>query len=47
MSNIYLDACVVNYFVEKHPAYYDVVKGLINSLSINDTLYFSPLVRLT
>src|SRR5437660_827264 len=46
MSKIYLDACLVIYFVEKHPTYYNVVKGLFDSLSVNDTLCFSPLVRL-
>jgi len=46
MSKIYLDTCIVIYFVEKHTVYADKIDVLINSLSANDTLCFSPLVRL-
>jgi uncharacterized protein len=46
MSKIYLDACIVIYFVEKHPAYAGNIEALINNLTVNDTLCFSPLIRL-
>ena len=46
MSKIYLDACIVIYFVEKHPVYSSKIEGMINGLSVNDTLCFSPLIRL-
>ena len=38
MSKIYLDACIVIYFVEKHPVYASKIEGLINDLDVNDTL---------
>lgn len=46
MSKIYLDACIVIYFVEKHPIYATEIEALINGLGVNDTVCFSPLVRL-
>jgi len=46
MSKIYLDACIVIYFVEKHLAYVNKIEVLINNLGVNDTIYFSPLIRL-
>ena len=46
MSKIYLDACIVIYFVEKHAAYAAKIEALINNLGANDTLCFSPLIRL-
>jgi predicted nucleic acid-binding protein len=46
MSKIYLDACIVIYFVEKHPNYAAQIDGLINNLGANDTLCYSPLIRL-
>lgn len=46
MSKIYLDACIVIYFVEKHPIYAAEIEALINGLGVNDTLCYSPLVRL-
>ncbi len=46
MSKIYLDACIVIYFVEKHAAYASKIEALINNLGVNDTLCFSPLIRL-
>ena len=32
MSKIYLDACIVIYFVEKHPAYASKIPSLLRSL---------------
>lgn len=46
MSKIYLDACIVIYFVEKHAVYAEKIEGLINSLGVNDTLCYSPLIKL-
>lgn len=46
MSKIYLDACIVIYFIEKHPVYASKIETLINNLGVNDTLCFSPLIRL-
>ena len=46
MNKICLDACIVIYFVEKHPAYASKIEGLINNLDADDTLCFSPLIRL-
>ena len=46
MSKIYLDACIVIYFVEKHSVNAGKIESLINNLGGNDTLYFSPLIRL-
>ena len=46
MSKIYLDACIVIYFVENHPVYATKIEGLINDLDVNDTLCCSPLVRM-
>ena len=46
MSKIYLDACIVIYFVEKHPVYASKIEALINNLGVNASLCFSPLIRL-
>jgi len=46
MSKIYLDTCIVIYFVEKHPVYAGEIEILINGLDSDDILCFSPLVRL-
>ncbi len=46
MSKIYLDACIVIYFVEKHPIYAATIETKINSLSETDTLCFSPLIKM-
>ena len=46
MSKIYLDACIVIYFVEKHPVYAGKIEAPINNLGTNDILCFSPLIRL-
>lgn len=46
MNKIYLDACIVIYFVEKHSAYAGTIEALINELTANDVLCYSPLVRM-
>ena len=46
MSKIYLDSCIVIYFVEKHPVYAGKIETLISNLAENDTLCLSPLIRL-
>ncbi len=46
MSRVYLDTCIVIYFVEKHPIYASEIEASINGLRANDALCFSPLVRL-
>lgn len=46
MSKIYLDTCIVIYFVEKHPVYASKIERLITDLGGDDTLCFSPLIRL-
>jgi uncharacterized protein len=46
MSRIYLDSCIVIYFVEKHPTYAAVIETAIDGLSEKDTLCFSPLTRM-
>lgn len=46
MSKIYLDACIVIYFIEKHAAYANKIEAMINNLGANDVLCFSPLIRL-
>lgn len=46
MSKIYLDACIVIYFVEKHAVYAGEIETRINGLGVNDTLCFSPLIRM-
>lgn len=40
MSKIYLDACIVIYFIEKHFDYAAKIEALINKLGGNDTLCF-------
>lgn len=45
MSKIYLDTCIVIYFVEKHGEYASQIEGLINNLGVNDTICYSPLIR--
>ena len=46
LSKIYLDACIVIYFVEKHPDFAVKIEALINKLGGNDMLCYSPLTRL-
>lgn len=46
MSKIYLDACIVIYFIENHPTYAGKIGTLITNLSVSDTLCFSALIRL-
>lgn len=46
MSKIYLDACIVIYFVEKHPVYASEIELLINGLGADDSICFSPLIRM-
>ena len=46
MSRIYLDSCIVIYFVEKHPEFAAAIEGRISSLSETDTLCYSPLTRM-
>ncbi len=46
MSKIYLDACIVIYFIEKHFDYAAKIEALINNLDGNDALCFSALIRL-
>jgi uncharacterized protein len=43
---IYLDTCVVIYFIEKHPVFGSKIESLINGLSANDEVCFSPLVQM-
>ena len=38
MSKIYLDACIVIYFIERHAAYAAKIEALINNLGGNDVL---------
>lgn len=46
MSKIYLDTCIVIYFVEKHPLYSGKIEVILNSLGMSNTICFSSLVRL-
>ena len=46
MSKICLDACIVIYFVEKHPIYAGRIEDLINNLDVDDYLCYSPLIRI-
>ena len=46
MSKICLDACIVIYFVEKHPIYAGRIEDLINNLDVDDYLCYSPLIRM-
>ena len=46
MSKIYLDACIVIYFVEKHADYAAAIEARIDGLSETDTLCFSPLIKM-
>ncbi len=46
MSKIYLDTCIVIYFVEKHPDHADKIERLFTKLGVDDSLCYSPLVRL-
>ena len=46
MNKIYLDACIVIYFVEKHPLYSDRIEALFSRLGATDKLCISLLVRL-
>ena len=45
MSLIYLDACIVIYLVEKHPAYYNRIEALIGDLD-DCELCYSPLTKM-
>jgi predicted nucleic acid-binding protein len=46
MRKIYLDTCIVIYFVEKHPVFASEIETLFEGLDANDTLCCSSLVRL-
>jgi len=46
MSKIYLDTCIIIYFIEKHPAYADKIELLLNNLDAGASLCYSPLIRL-
>jgi len=46
MSRIYLDTCIVIYFIEKHSAYAVKIESFLNNLDAGDGLCFSPLIRL-
>lgn len=45
MKRIYLDACILIYLIEKHPAYYPIIKAKLTNLS-EYQLAVSPLLRM-
>lgn len=45
IRRIYLDTCIVIYFIEKHPSYSTTIEYLLSSLSVKDIVCYSPLIR--
>lgn len=46
MSRIFLDSCIVIYFVEKHVVWASEIEARISTLGSGDILCYSPLTRL-
>ncbi|CAN5397487.1 PIN domain-containing protein [soil metagenome] len=46
MNKIYLDTCIIIYFIEKHPAYAVKIELLLKNLKATDSLCLSPLTRM-
>lgn len=46
MNRIYLDTCIIIYFIEKHNIHASAIEAMIKGLSVHDKLFYSPLTRM-